>query len=230
MKKLFSIIIPTYNEEKCIEMLLRSLRRQTFSSERVEVIIVDNGSLDKTIHRIKAYSQRYSRPIIHLSKESNKHVSSARNKGAKIAKGEFLVFLDADNIVHEEFLEEIYNFILKGYKAGTICTLALEDSSKGHILFLLLECIKILCNKPFGKNFCSRDIFRRVGGYNETISIGTNVDFLTRVKKYLAMEKKSLAHIQKPIYASLRRFENSGYGEVLFKWFCGYIGIRKIAY
>jgi len=231
MKPLLSIIIPAHNEEEYILHLLDSLKNQSFNMEYVEIIVIDNNSTDSTYRKVIRYLQQNPKLGIRLVKERVPHVSAARNKGARIAHGETLVFLDADNVVSKTFLQDIYNKVFVAhYEAGTIFTLPLEESLKGHMLFLVLEIIKLSLRKPFGKNFCSRNVFHKVGGYNEKITIGTNVDFLTRVRNLLMKEKKSLAHIQKPIYASLRRFENKGYEETLFKWFCGYAGIRKISY
>jgi len=67
-------------------------------------------------------------------------------------------------------------------------------------------------------------------GYNENITIGTNTDFLHRIKSQQKKEGKSICHIQKPVFTSLRRFEKVGYTKILLKWLCGYIGIRNINY
>ena len=91
-------------------------------------------------------------------KESRIGVSFARNTGAKAAKGSLVVFIDADNIVPENFITEIYNkFFKEHYKAGSIFTLPIEKSVRGYLLFLILEIIKITFNRPFGKNFCTKN-------------------------------------------------------------------------
>ncbi|MBI3956003.1 glycosyltransferase [Candidatus Gottesmanbacteria bacterium] len=231
MKTLLSIVIPAYNEEDFIIHLLNSLRLQKFNMAKTEIIVVNNGSDDSTSNLMKEYKNQYRSLNITLAKEAKRHVSAARNKGARLAKGKLLIFLDSDNIVYSDFLFQIYTKVfVEGYEAGTIFTLAIEDSQKGHKLFLLLELIKLTFGKPFGKCFCSKRIFNAVGGYNKSITIGTNLDFLLRVKKLLQQEGKMLAHIQKPIFTSLRRFEQKGYASVLIRWFLGYIGIRKVHY
>lgn len=231
MKKIFSIIVPTYNEEKYIESLLESLRKQAYDLRKVEVIVVNNGSVDLTMLKVKRYKNRHKRFPLKVTTAHKRHVSSARNKGASIARGKYLIFLDADNIAHPELLRNIYKKITSGRgEAGTICTFALEESVGGHLLFMILECIKVLIKRPFGKNYCAKSLFHKVRGYNENITIGTNIDFLIRLEKYLRQKNSSLVHIQTPVYASLRRFEREGYRKVLLKWLCGYMGIRNIAY
>lgn len=231
MKTLISIIIPAHNEEDSILHLLDSLGQQNFYMGDTEIIIVDNNSNDSTSNLIEEYKNQHRSLNITLTKESKLHVSAARNKGAMLAKGKLLIFLDADNIVYPNFLSQIYKkAFIEGCEAGTIFTLPIEDSQKGHMIFLLLELIKLIFGKPFGKSFCSKRIFNMLGGYNENITVGTNLDFLVRVKKFLKQNGKELAHVQTPIFTSLRRFERKGYVPVLFKWFLGYIGIRKVAY
>lgn len=94
----FSIVIPAYNVEKYIERCVESVINQTFSD--YELIVVNDGSTDKTIDLIRKYN-----PKIIESKHVS--VSEARNKGAKVAKGEYLIFLDSDDYWDNELLEKV---------------------------------------------------------------------------------------------------------------------------
>ena len=89
----FSIIIPLYNKERQIARTLDSVLAQTITD--YEVIIVDDGSRDNGSEIVKDYSTKDSR-VRYIYKE-NGGVSSARNRGIKEAKGEWFVFLDADD-------------------------------------------------------------------------------------------------------------------------------------
>lgn len=94
----FSIVIPAYNVEKYIEKCVQSVINQTFDD--YELIVVNDGSTDKTIELIRKYN-----PKIIESKHVS--VSEARNKGAKLAKGEYLIFLDSDDYWDKELLERV---------------------------------------------------------------------------------------------------------------------------
>ena len=223
---MISIVIPARNEEKTLPLCLDSLVNQRSPLPSHEVIVVDNHSTDKTEVVAKQYIDKLNLRVINEPKQG---VSTARNTGAKDAKGSYLVFLDADNIVESDFLSIVENNS-KLYEAGTFFCLPIEKTFSGHLVFLLLELIKIIIPRPFGKNFTSKSVFQAVGGYDENLTIGTNVDFLNRVKRYLTKQHKSIVHIYKPIYVSLRRFEKKGYFITLYQWLFGYLKPSHSAY
>ena len=97
---LVSIIIPAYNAELWIERSIKSALQQTYS--KVEVIVVENGSSDKTIEKIKTIQD----PRVQLL-YSEKGVSHARNKGIEQARGEFLTFLDADDWLAKDAIQRL---------------------------------------------------------------------------------------------------------------------------
>lgn len=95
-----SIIVPAYNAEKTIEETLESLLAQNFPADKYEIILVDNGSKDRTINIVKKYPIR----IVTCNKRGS---SNARNKGASYARGRILAFTDADCRVDKNWLNEI---------------------------------------------------------------------------------------------------------------------------
>ncbi|MBU1032009.1 glycosyltransferase [Patescibacteria group bacterium] len=238
MRKTISIIIPAYNEAGYIGGLLKSLSKQKFSMEEVEIIVVDNNSTDATKTVVTKFQDSNPNLIIRLISELRKNPKTgkgsgmSRNTGARVANGRILLFLDADNLVRENFLDSIYvKAVGQRYEAGTIFTLPIEKSVLGYFIFYVLEFIKLLLPiRPFGKNFVIKGVFKSVHGYREDLMVGENVDFLTRVQKFLRNRNKQLGYVKTPVYASLRRFEAKGYAKVLFQWFLGYIGFRSINY
>lgn len=100
-----SVIVPVYNVEKYIEKCLDSLVNQTL--KEMEIIIVNDGSLDNSEKIIKKYEKKYSN-IIYLKKE-NGGLSSARNYGIDYANGEYIAFLDSDDYVSLDMYEKMYN-------------------------------------------------------------------------------------------------------------------------
>ena len=97
--KLISVVIPLYNKESSIRRTLESVFSQTY--QHFEIIIVDDGSTDNSSAVIEAYND--SR--ICLIKQKNAGVSSARNKGIKYSKGDYIAFLDADDEWDNDYLE-----------------------------------------------------------------------------------------------------------------------------
>ena len=107
---LVSIVIPIYNEEATIGQCLESLRVQSWKD--LEIITVDDGSTDKTPQIIKSY------PVIFIA-QNHKGPGTARNLGAKRAKGEILVFVDADMTFEKDFISDLTAPIIKGETIGT---------------------------------------------------------------------------------------------------------------
>lgn len=93
-EKFVSIIMPAYNAEKYIEESIKSVLAQTFSNW--ELIIIDDGSTDLTSTIVKKYVVKDSRIVYFF--QSNKKQAAARNVGLKIAKGEWIAFIDADDL------------------------------------------------------------------------------------------------------------------------------------
>ncbi len=121
MNPLVSIIIPAYNEETLIGECLRSIAGQSYS--RLEVIVVDDGSTDRTLEvaknlKVKTLSQNHKGP------------GSARNLAATHAKGEILVFVDADMTFDKNFVEDLVSPILKGDAIGTFSKNEMNKNSK----------------------------------------------------------------------------------------------------
>ena len=99
-KPKFSIIVPVYNTEKYLKRCLDSIKSQSFKD--YEVIIVNDGSTDKSSSIISKY------PFKVINQE-NQGLSVARNNGVKDASGEYLIFLDSDDYIEKDLLEEINN-------------------------------------------------------------------------------------------------------------------------
>lgn len=109
---LISVVIPTYNEEKDISQCLDSVESQTY--QKTEVIIVDDGSTDKT----RDIVQKYKR--VRLLRQEHQGPGAARNLGAKHAKGEILVLIDADMVLLPDYIEKLTKPIIEGKALGTI--------------------------------------------------------------------------------------------------------------
>ena len=102
-----SVIIPTYNRKKYIKRAIDSVIRQSYKP--FEIIVIDDGSTDGTYELIK---KSYSSSQISLEKQINNGVSSARNKGVKLANGDWIAFLDSDDEWFKDKLELVFREVI----------------------------------------------------------------------------------------------------------------------
>lgn len=100
---MISVIVPLYNVEKYLEECLDSIQHQTYTD--IEVILVNDGSRDGS----QAICERYCHqdPRFHLINQENKGLSGARNRGMTESKGEFITFVDSDDVIKDDMLEQL---------------------------------------------------------------------------------------------------------------------------
>jgi glycosyltransferase involved in cell wall biosynthesis len=213
-KPYFSIVIPTLNEEKYLPYLLDDLTNQTFSD--FEVIIVDGHSEDKTVQKAMTYTKRLNIRVIESKK---RNVCHQRNLGAKNSLGDWIIFFDADNRLPNYFLQGI-KFYTEMLPTNLITTHIKPDTQNKKDMALAK-----ITNLSFeiGKNSAhpsvlesmiavKKDVFLKIGGFNEKIHWGEGTDLLSR------MRKKGLRFdfLKEPKYTySLRRLRKQSVFSVL---------------
>jgi len=107
----FSIIVPCYNVEKYIEKCVESLLQQTIGLPSLEIILIDDASVDQTAERIRQYKEAYPDTIKAVFIDKNKKQGGARNEGLKIAKGTYISFVDADDWVALNMYELLNEYV-----------------------------------------------------------------------------------------------------------------------
>ena len=122
MKKV-SIIIPCYNCEKYIIKTLESAVSQDYTN--IEIIVINDGSTDNCSSVVKTIKD----DRVHLIEQENQGVSFSRNKGIAMAKGEYVVFLDADDLLHPIFLEKRVFSLSKSSAIAYASSVVLVDKS-----------------------------------------------------------------------------------------------------
>jgi glycosyltransferase involved in cell wall biosynthesis len=105
-----SVVIPTYNSSTFIRSTLDSVFQQSLVPD--EILVVDDGSTDDTVSILEAFE-----PRVRIVRQSNQGVSAARNALAKLAQGDFVAFLDHDDLWHRSYLEVQCNNLAKNPKA-----------------------------------------------------------------------------------------------------------------
>ena len=151
-----SIIIPCYNSEKYLERCLQSLIVQ---KGNYEIIIIDDGSTDNTSIILDRYSVHSN---IKIFKQENKGVSSARNFGLKVAQGEYVLFVDADDFVSSNYISALesnndksdllmFDFFINNKRNGN------QTKLKNHNIFQTViwgGCFKADIREKFMERIC----------------------------------------------------------------------------
>jgi len=204
-----SIIIPTLNEEKYLPILLSQITKQNFTD--YEIIIADAGSTDKTVEIAKSFGCKVVKGGL---------PAKGRNEGAKVAKGEIFLFMDADNIyLPDRFLEKL----ISEFKRRNLGVASFPIYPKGNFIdkicyFLYNKFVEIFQRwTAFATNcvLIKREVFENIGGFDEEVFIGEDHDLAKRAAK---ISKFGFIKTE-PILTSARRFEVDGrfktYGKYL---------------
>jgi glycosyltransferase involved in cell wall biosynthesis len=212
-----SIIVPTLNEEKHLPFLLESIKRQSFGD--YEVIVADAGSEDKTLEIARKYNCKIVKGGL---------PAEGRNSGAKIAEKELLLFLDAEAVLPENFLNKTLLEFRKR-KLG-IAGCGLQPITKNKTYGIMQD---ILYNWParllegvfpYDSNFIlvEKEIHKQIGGFDEGITLGEDHAYARKAAKitrfgFLKSSKLTI---------SPRRFQNEGWLTIGAKYyFCNLYNI-----
>lgn len=211
MKKI-SIIVPVYNVEKYVEKCIQSLINQSYKN--IEIILVDDGSNDRSNKIIDEYAKVDSRILtIH---QKNKGVSAARNAGLKVATGEYVGFVDPDDYVDYQMYETMLKKIELNMSDFAVCGFSkvTELSDKEEIFEIKDEllspkkCVEDLFDFRGGyaikPSVCNK-LFRRdkIGDlkFDENIGISEDLKF---VVQYI-LKCNSIVYVKQAFYKNLQR-------------------------
>lgn len=209
---MISIIIPTLNEEIYLPRLLDSIKKQDYSD--YEIIVSDGGSLDKTADIAKEMGCSFIVDNLHH------HPSWQRNNGAEIAKGEILLFLDADTVLQENFLSSA----ISEFKRKNLSTAAFYIKFNPNC-FLYSFFSSVINSLAWSRQLISpigigagiivkKEINKKLNGFNTEILLAEDYDYCTRSAK---VGKFRMIKSIKLLYSS-RRLENNGKFVTLAKW------------
>lgn len=147
-------------------------------------------------------------------KDENKNLSKIRNAGAKIARGEIIVTIDADSFMSENMLSEIEEHLKTGKYIGGGVKGKFERISLGIIISGLLLIVPLIFKYGFvsvGMFWCYKKDFEAIGGFNENMLMAEDAEFAMRLKKYSKSYGKKFATIKKAyMTTSCRKFDKHG--------------------
>ena len=188
MKIKVTVIVPVYNVEKYIDKCLDSLVKQTL--KEIEIIVVNDGSLDNSQKIIDRYVKKYPDKVKSFIKE-NGGQGSARNLGIKKARGEYISFVDSDDWLDLNALEEMYNCAKKKKSDIVICDMV--DHYKNYTIYhnctkynSVFQVTPSACNKIFRKEIIKNFKFLSKLWYEDfdfTTKVLFNTDKISNISK-----------------------------------------------
>ncbi len=191
-----SIIIPIFNEEQYIAKCLESIIESDYDKNKMEVLLVDGGSTDKTLDIIDGYQQKYS--LFKLLRNPDRTVPFAMNMGIKAACGEFVVRLDAHAMYPKDYFSKLIDYHQKlqaDNVGGVVVTAVRHKNNVSHAIKNVLSDklgvgsafrsgvkeIKEVDTVPFG---CyKKEVFDKVGLYDERLTRNQDIELNKRLKR-----------------------------------------------
>jgi glycosyltransferase involved in cell wall biosynthesis len=183
--KLVSIIIPSLNEEKNIGRCLSSIQEIDISSEYYEILLIDNGSTDKTCEIAASFKDKLN---IKLLSAPEVNISVLRNIGAKNANGNILAFVDADCTVSLDWITNA----LPHFTSNTIGAVGSNVRSPDNASWVAETWNLSLSKKrflgdidflPSGNLIVTKDNFNKVNGFDESLKTNEDYDFCFRLRQ-----------------------------------------------
>lgn len=213
IKPFFSIVIPTLNEEKYLPLLLKDLSKQSFGIENFEVIHVDGGSEDKTLEKAQKFAKNYpAKNSLNIKSITIdvKNVATQRNAGAKLASGEWVLFMDADNRLDSYFLDGIKYNLAKTPECDCFTTWikAFEESQRNEAI------IKTI-------NF-STELYNLVG---KPTALGAFIGVKTKITKKIVFDESQKVY-EDALY--IKNASDHGYKYQIFRDPKFYYSLRRM--
>ena len=203
-----TIIVPAFNEEAYLPSTLDSVQTAAAylsarSNVYINTIVVDNNSDDETV----AVARSKGATVVH---EPVRGIARARNSGARHADGDVLVFIDADVIVPHTLLDAVHAIMSDPACVGG--GVDVDYRPQRLSIRLYLRAWRLLGHRmgmvQGATQFCRKSVFEQVGGYDERVWIGEDVDFYRGLKRLAKATHRTVRFIlNPPVRPSCRRFD-----------------------
>lgn len=228
-----SVVIPARNEAAHIEAALASVAAQTYPLDRLECVVVDNGSTDATAETARDFAARHPYLDVVVVTEPLPGVARAKNRGARCATGDILFFLDADSWMTPNLARDIDTRYHAGAPAGCIRVVADSDDPLERGFFNLMELGPVLFGVRSQMPYCASTLFHALGGFQEELHLAEDLDFLRRAREHLQRKKAgTVCHIRTSVVAtSPRRLRTRPHhlalATVFVRWVLAFTGIGR---
>jgi glycosyltransferase involved in cell wall biosynthesis len=220
---IFSVIVPTFNEEKTVEKILKALKNQTFKD--FEIIVKDGGSTDRTVELAKKYADK-------IVCKSDFSAADARNQGADDAKGVFLVFVDADTELPRDTLERFAQLTQNREIIGVSCRKLPKD---GDVIDrIIYEFVNISTFFSYYLHIggahgncmlIRKDVFKAINGFNPKIKIAEEQELVRKARRF----GKFTFLLDVYVFESARRIQTWGKLKLYTTWFFGTFRSFKVS-
>ena len=176
--ELVSIIVPVYNAEQYLGQCFQSIADQTYTN--IDVVVVDDGSTDRSAELCDEWAKKDSR--FHITHQSNQGVGAARNKGLACAEGDYIAWVDSDDWIEPDWIEQLY-IKIEQYQADMV---SINRGFRNHPeQDMLLEHKAIFKNdneigRELWSSFTRQEIFQ--GLVFRNFQIGEDACFLTQAR------------------------------------------------
>jgi len=215
-KPLVSVIVTTKNEEKNIGACLESVKKQSYPKDKREIIVVDNGSSDRTKEIAKGYTEKVF--------DKGPERSAQRNFGVSQSEGEYVIYLDADMIMSENVISACIEKIRKDKE---IIALHISEIVMGEKFFSRVRRFE----RSFydgtaidGVRFIKKSAFLEVGGFDESLTGPEDWDLDKKLKKIgkVALVKEPIHHNEAEFdltkYLSKKGYYSKKFDDYIAKW------------
>lgn len=199
LNKKISVIVAAFNQERFIGRCLRSLLQQTIPHSEYEIIVVNDGSRDLTHYALDLFSDPKESVVKVLTNMTNLGLPTSLNKALRKASGKYVVRVDADDFVNNNFLNFLHYYIEENREADAVACdyLLLDDKER---VIKRCNCLEepIACGILFRK-----DHLFEIGLYDENFRIWEERDLKIRFEKKYKIER-----LQLPLYRYRRHEKN----------------------
>jgi glycosyltransferase involved in cell wall biosynthesis len=205
---LISIVIPAFNEEDYLRQTLTSLNNAgellaRESDVMVEVIVVDDASVDSTADIARSLGAR-------VVEGAHQSVAKARNAGGRAARGDVLIFVDADTLVPDQLLLRIAAAMSDRSCAGGAVDTDYRPTKIAVRIYLGFWRVigRMMGMAQGATQFCRRDVFSALNGFDEKLFMGEDVDFYWRLKRIAKQQHSHVVLVEDlRVVPSTRRFD-----------------------
>ena len=218
----FSVVIPAYNEAKYISRALSALQQQSFRD--FEVIVKDGLSQDDTVNIARKFTKK-------VFSKRDSSAADARNQGASYARGEVLVFIDADTLLPPDTLGRFSSLLDKPKFVGASCRkVPLSSSILDRVLYEFVNfstwfgSVLHLGGAHGNLMLIRRDAFEAVGGFNPDIIVAEEQELIRRALRF----GKYVFLFSHCVYENPRRVRQWGRLRLYRAWFVGMFKSFKV--
>jgi glycosyltransferase involved in cell wall biosynthesis len=216
---MISIVIPTYYEEKIIEFTLQLLKSQLTIPH--EIIVSDGGSKDRTVEAAGKYADK----VVVFARAERQTIAQGRNEGARAARGEFLVFLDADCVIRDP--DSFFKAALADFErmdnlvalTALLRVLPENETFLDRIIASVINAVVLFKNNVLHKGevpggefqMFRKEVFDKIGGYNEQLVTREDRDIFFRLSRI----GRTLCDPRLTVFHTGRRAHIVGWGRLI---------------